>query len=290
MDKIKNYLPEEIISQFNRFEYLNEIRLKRNSRVCVKKDGKNFILDVCTSDRVFEEILDKLFSHSYHSQLKNIVEGYISLGDGYRAGVAGNAVVYDGEITNLSEIISVNLRIPHLVRGIAEPVLDLISNDGFKSGVLIYSPPAVGKTTLLRDIILRLSDIPYNKRIALIDSRREIYLPKMERISLLDAYIGYPMAKAIELAVRTMSPDYIICDELSNENDVQAVLKNQSSGVPIIATAHGLSLSSMLSRASIASLHENHVFDYYVGLKRKSGERSFMFDIQIASEVNKKVV
>ncbi len=279
MRGLYKYLPQDLMKLLSKYDTVNEIRLKRNARCVIKTGDKNVFLDYNTPDERFDLILDKLLCHSYHSKLSELVQGYISLGNGYRVGIAGQAVVTDGVVTNISDIISVNIRIPHLIRGICEPVIKYMYSNNFTEGVLVYSAPGVGKTTLLRDIILRLCDMPINRRVALVDSRCEVYLNEMSRYPLLDVYLGYPKEKGIELAIRTMAPDVIICDEIGNEIECEAILSNQSSGVPIIATTHGSDFSSVIMRAGIRRLYDNRVFGCYMGIKREQNRNKFTYEI-----------
>ena len=279
MKKLERYLPCDILAAIKDYGQINEINIKRNSRVVVKKDRDNYIMDIDTPSVVFDGILDKLLEHSYHSKLPEIVEGYISLGEGYRVGIAGQAVTKDGTITNISEIGSVCIRIPHTVRGISEPIVAWLDQRGYAEGVLIYSPPGIGKTTLLRDLTLRLCDTPIYKKIALIDTRCEIYLPFMSRYPMLNVYSSYPKDKGIEHSVRTLAPDIVVCDEIGNDAETDAILKNQSAGVPIIATAHGSDFNSLIKRKNIRRMHDACVFGCYVGIKRRTHSNKFDFTV-----------
>lgn len=279
MKELNEYLPVSIIDEIDKYDRINEIRLKRDARVCIRKDGKNIILNSFTDSNQFNMVLDKLTRYSYHSQLENILEGYISIRGGYRVGISGRAVLKNGKITNISDIVSVSIRIPMLIRGISKPIVTYLNSTNFTKGVLIYSPPGVGKTTLLRDLALLLSDAPMYKRVALIDSRKELYIPEMEKYSLIDPYIGYPKSKGIELAIRTMAPDIIICDEIGNDDDTNAILNNQNAGVPIIATAHGVSFSQMILRSNIEKLYSKNVFACYIGISRTYSQNTFRFDL-----------
>ena len=96
---------------------------------------------------------------------------------------------------------------------------------------------------------------------------------------LVDVLHGYPRAKGIEIATRTLSPEVIFCDEIGSAEEARAILGAQNSGVPLIATAHAESREALLRRPSIRLLYENHIFRYYIGLRRKPGARAFDFDV-----------
>ena len=278
MKKLEAYLPTDILTELKGYGRINEIRLKRNSRVVVKKDDRYCQLKVMTDSLRFDDIVDNLLEHSYHSKLSGLVEGYIALGDGYRVGIAGQAVIRNGTVTNLSEIGSVNIRIPYIIRGVSQPVTEYLRMNGFRPGILIYSPPGVGKTTLLRDLILSLASAPYLKRLSVIDSRNELFHPCMADLPMLDIYTGYPKHNGIEQAIRTMAPDIIVCDEIGNDDETEALLANQSAGVPIIATAHGVDHSSLIDRNNIRRMDERGVFGCYIGIRRKGSSEKYDFE------------
>lgn len=280
MKKLEKYLPVELLEIVKSTGDVNEIRIKRNSKVTLKTDNRHTILDNYIDSPCFDNILDKLLCHSYHSKEEELLAGYISLGDGYRCGVAGQAVIRSGKLTNISEIDSVCIRIPHLIRGVCEPLFNSIQKYSFRCGVLIYSPPGEGKTTLLRDLCIRLCDSPVYRRVALIDSRREVFVPLMQRYPLLDVYSGYPKDIGFENAIRSMAPDIAMCDEIGNIEETEAILANISCGVPIIATTHGSELEEIMRRKNIMKLCESGVFGIYAGIKRKRQSRKYEYVIR----------
>jgi stage III sporulation protein AA len=109
-----------------------------------------------------------------------------------------------------------------------------------------------------------------------IDSRNEIYRADAFRHSIADIFNSYPKSVGIELAVRTMSPEYVVCDELGAD-EASSILSTQSFGVPIIASAHAPSLEALLSRRVFKELDECGVFSTYVGIRRE--RHGFAFDI-----------
>ena len=93
---------------------------------------------------------------------------------------------------------------------------------------------------------------------------------------IADIYNSYPKNVGIELAVRTMSPQYVVCDELGAD-EAASVLSTQSFGVPLIASAHAPSLDALLSRKVFRELDGSGIFSTYVGIAREG--HGFSFDI-----------
>ena len=222
---------------------------------------KNILFgEVLTSDEMAYTV-DRMCQGSLHSYEDTIKDGYIPIGDGCRAGVCGN---FCGG--NVKDVTSIRIRIPRTVYGIGDSLVRRLITEN--AGMLVYSPPGVGKTTLIRDVASILSSPPYLKRVSVIDSRNEIYRPDAFVRSSADIYSGYPKAKGIELAVRTMSAQYIICDELGPD-EARVLLDTQSFGVPTVATVHAPSLDALLSRSVFSDLDRAGLFSLYVGISRE---------------------
>ena len=131
--------------------------------------------------------------------------------------------------------------------------------------------PGVGKTTLLRDLCRRLSTGEGAKRVAVIDSRGELS-GDYGRCALVDVLFGYPKAEAIEIAVRTLSPEVVAVDEIASRREAEAVLAVAGGGVPLIATTHASGLAEALARPAVKPLWRAGIFRLAVGLRRE-GER-----------------
>ncbi len=236
--------------------------------------GKEIIL---TQEEMLS-VVSRLCEESVHTYSSTINEGYITLSDGLRVGVCGKARCEGGKILSVREITSVCVRIPHSIYGVASDILPLILQKQRVYSTLIYSLPGVGKTTVLRDLAARLSQ---KKRVAVVDSRGEIYIREMFAHSLCDFLDGYPKGVGIELATRTLSPEAIICDEIGDDDTV-GILAAQNTGVPLIATAHGENFSEILMRTGIRKLCDAGIFRFYIGLCREAGCEKFTFDIKDA--------
>ena len=265
---LRNYLPEHIYNTLRLYNPVNEIRLHKDKNTVIVSDNRNIITDTLCTAAEFSVIIDKFCNHSLHAYADTINNGYITSGI-YRIGVCGKMT--NG---NVNEITSLNIRVPHIIRNVSGYIIDILRRDNYQSGLLIYSPPAVGKTTVLRDLIITLSAF---KRIAVIDSRNELYDGNAMTSPLIDIFHGYTKEAAIEIAVRTMSPEYIICDEIGSYNECTAILSVQNTGVPLIATAHAADITELIRRPNIKLLRDNMIFKYYVKIIRNG--KTFDFEV-----------
>ena len=83
---------------------------------------------------------------------------------------------------------------------------------------------------------------------------------------MLDILSGYPRSQGIEIAIRTMSPDYIICDEISSPDDRQALLQCIGSGVRICTSIHAGTLSELQCHPVLQDIP--NIFQWYYGIDR----------------------
>lgn len=124
-----------------------------------------------------EQLCDAVTDYSRYAAGETLSRGYLTARGGFRVGVCGTAVLREGVNTNLRDISSVTVRIGREQPGLGDEVLSQLFRDGqFRSTVLL-SPPGLGKTTLLRDLIRGLSDgvggLPEH-RVSVVDERGEI--------------------------------------------------------------------------------------------------------------------
>lgn len=269
---LAEYLPDSLRRMISAApDGISELRLRRGGPVSATLSGVNRILGVCGADEI-EYTVMKLCGGTLHAHEATLAEGYISFGDGGRAGVCSAS----GRIDSARDVTSVNIRLPRAIFGISGPVIEYISKNGYDRGILIYSPPAAGKTTVLRDIAKTLSQPPHSKRICLIDSRRELYTRELDG-GLIDVIGCRDKGRAMSEAVRTMSPEYLICDEIGTESEAEAVIEAQNTGVPLIASAHCGEFGALMRRPAIKLLAARQVFDAFIGLTRNAGRLGFEF-------------
>ena len=288
---ILKYLPiqaSEAVTLFSKTlsgkdQRISEIRLRANAPMSVTYMNRN--VHIFGGEMVFcnayevAATLQKLCEDSVHTYSETLKEGFVALENGYRIGVCGRAGIAGDSIKSIYEISSLAIRIPHPVSGISGEILRLIVKPEGIAGVLFYAPPNVGKTTLIRDLAASLSGGVRPRKTALIDTRGEIYMKEMFENNLVDVLRGYPRAKGIEIATRTLSPEIIFCDEIGSAEEAKAILSAQNSGVPLIATAHADSKEALFRRPNIRILYENEIFRYYIGMKRRGDFTTFDFDV-----------
>lgn len=216
-----------------------------------------------------EESIVSMCAHSVHAHQQEFREGFISLRGGHRAGICGTAVLGGEGITAVREITSINLRVAREVPGAANDIIEQVFAHGLQ-GLLIAGVPASGKTTVLRDLARQLAGGRAGRfwKVAVVDERCEIGAvhdgePQNDLGCCCDVLSGYPKAAGMRVAVRTLSPDVVICDEVGGP-EADAMLDCLNCGVRVVATAHAQSAAELLCRPYIMKLLDSGAFQKIV--------------------------
>ena len=143
----------------------------------------------------------------------------------------------------------------------------------------MFAPPGVGKTTLLRAVTARMAGGEQARRVAVVDTRGELCAGLESHTLLLDLLSGYPRGAGISIAARTLSAELIVCDEIGEVKEAEAIVAAQNCGVPFLATAHADSVGGLLRRTGLYQLHRARIFGAYVGIRRRLGGGDFCYEV-----------
>lgn len=187
--------------------------------------------------------------------------GFITARGGHRIGLCGEALQKNGEVTGIRAITSLCVRVAGDYPGIAEALKNI------SGSVLILGAPGWGKTTLLRDLIRQISR---KEQVCVVDERGELFPPELPGGNRTDVLTGCEKKTAIPMLLRTMGPDCIAVDEITEAEDVQALLQAANCGVRLLATAHAASVSEFRSRNVYKPLMDNPVFSTLAVLQKNN--------------------
>ncbi|MGN0498095.1 MAG: ATPase, T2SS/T4P/T4SS family [Acutalibacteraceae bacterium] len=236
---------------------------------------------IVATQRDIADCFQNLCNYSVYSRQNEIRKGFITMQGGHRAGICGTAVYRGGEIYNIRDISGINLRIAREIFGCADKLLEQIKS--LSGGMLLCGPPSCGKTTLLRDIARQLSTV-YSKKTVVIDERGELGAMfagvSQNDLGNSDVLDGYSKSDGVMQAVRCLSPDYIICDEIGTSNESFLLEQSLNAGVNVIATLHAGSAAELLRKPQGAALIKSGAFEKIVFLKSRKnpGEIKEVFD------------
>lgn len=258
---------------------LMEVRLHSSGPVCFAFPNKTLFLQKNggTSSALTEEVYivnnesirecaDKLCHYSVHSCTKQLSEGCFVIGNGIRVGVSG--IYSSAESYMLTEFCSFNFRLPREVKGCA----DGIFSETFDRNIIICGAVNSGKTTLLRELCRLNGDL---RKTVLIDERNEVAAfysgtPQNDVGAMTDIIGNCSRSRGIMSAIRTLSPEVIVCDEIASVDDAEAIITGLSCGVRFIVTAHGESVSEVTKRAELKMLIDSGFFHKLIFLRGSS--------------------
>lgn len=263
MLEILKYFPLNISNKINNIvnknaDQVQEIRVRINGPIILKINEKeDLIVNHYTDREEIMQIMQSICNNSIYSYQNEIINGYITINGGHRVGITGDIVLEDNKVINIKYISSLNFRIARQLldcsNNILKYVIDLDNNTIFHT--LIVSPPGAGKTTILKDLVRKISDgIPEigfkGIDVSLIDERGEIsamYKGKPQNnIGIrTDVLENVTKPLGIKMAIRSMAPKVIVADEIGSLADIEAINYAVCSGVKGIFTAHSFDFESM---------------------------------------------
>ena len=280
-----SFLPGRLVECIDKINskigFLEEIRIRKNRNAYIIVNGENISLNVIVNELEMEQMIKDITKSSLYAFRDTIVNGYIPYENGIRIGIIGTASLENGQIMGIYNISELAIRLPNLI----DVDVEWLSNQIENHSSLIYSPPGEGKTTLLRALIKKLSSGRQALRVVVVDSRNELSFNSCDKSSFSCFLQGYPRKIGIEIAIRTMNAQMLVCDEIGDISDARAIIEAQGAGVPIIATCHGSNLGDILSHIGILELHKHRIFDYYIAIKRGKSQ-NYAYTINNWREAN----
>ena len=275
---IVNYLPDGLMEEakllFNELgEQINEIRLRvgRTAVAMLSTGHRLFRVDKPVSSDEIQSCFEKICSYSVYSHQSELAQGFITLPGGHRVGICGCACLDKSGNRTVKNISSLNIRVAVEHIGCSDGLFDSLFSEKI-TGTLIAGPPCSGKTSLLKDIALKLSSSPFYKKTVLVDERDELAAmfrgaPCNTLGEFCDVLSGYPKGEGIINAVRTLSPDIIICDEIGNRGDAESVCDVINTGIVMIASVHACNVNELYRREPVKKLLQSGAFETIVLLK-----------------------
>lgn len=249
------YMPENVRKIVDRVYngQIEEVRIRLDMPLCICVGGESFMLGesgfVSKSEESYyptkEDIetgLSKITEASYYSFENEIKNGFVTIYGGHRIGIGGRGVVTNGEIVSICDVSSLNFRFARQILNCADDAVCEIKDGKNINNTLIVSPPCYGKTTLLREVMRKLSNLGF--KVCAIDERGELCamaggVPYYDIGINTDVYCGLEKAVATRMAIRSLSPQVVIMDELGTAEDIECVKYASTCGVGVIATMHG---------------------------------------------------
>lgn len=237
-----------------------------SNRFALKQNGLPLVVGRSDIDRV----IAKASKYSVYAVDDEMKKGYIPYGK-YRIGVAGEGVLDDGKLLSVKNVSSIVIRVPHQVKTAADEIASETVDNHLST--LVISPPAAGKTTMLRELA-RLASKRFNTVI--IDERYELAScvdgkPQLD-IGDADVVSGVPKIVAYENCVRALNPEIIVTDEVFRDGEIDAVCDTIRSGVKVFASVHGDSIESLANNKRFAPLFDAFDFAVVLSKRRRVGE------------------
>ena len=276
--KIGTLLKERLLK-----EQIYEIRIKIGKPILVySKYGENIVNYVPTKEDM-KSLIQKISNYSLYAYEEDIRQVFITIKGGHRIGIAGECVMEKGEVKTIRNISSINIRVCSEVIGCSDKLIKYIysQKENRIFNTIIISPPKCGKTTILRDIARNISNGMnsiglYGRKVAVIDERSEIGachfgIPQNDLGMRTDILDNCLKKEGMIMAIRSLSPEILICDEIGTKGDVEALLMAFNSGVNIITSIHGFTIEDLYKRKVFHELLDNGIIERAIVLSSRKG-------------------
>lgn len=295
LDNIFFILPEKIKNEvrlIKKYSDLQEIRIKVNKPLIVQIGKDEYVSNYKATEDDMKKILNKMSGYSIYAVEEELRQGYVTIKGGHRIGICGECVTEGLRVKTIKNISSINIRVCKEIIGCSNKLMKNIVLKDRVLNTIIISPPKCGKTTILRDITRNLSNGMKEmglagKKISVIDERSEIGasangVPQMDIGIRTDIMDNCPKSIGIMMAIRSMAPEVIVCDEIGTYEDMKSVLAAINCGVNIITTIHGFGIEDLYNRDVFKDITQNNVFEKAIILDgtKTAGSIKYIYDFR----------
>ena len=152
-----------------------------------------------------------------------------------------------------------------------------------------------GKTTILRDLIRKLSNgieqIGYKGiNVGVVDERGEIAamyrgIPQNDVGIRTDVLDNVPKSVGLSMLIRSMAPKVIVADEIGNKEEIKPIMQAMCSGVKGVFTAHGGSIEDIKINPTLNELANNGAFEKIIFLNEK--EKGEVDKVYVLNKIQK---
>jgi stage III sporulation protein AA len=271
-DEILEYLRLARVSERS----VNEIRLRLYGTLSLVVSGRNVALGSRVSKEELREIFKRVCGGAVYAHRDDMCRGFVTLDGGVRVGVCAEARYERDSVVGVGEISSLVFRIPSSECSFADGLYSSWLSSG-SGGMLICSAAGEGKTSAIRSLARLIGGGKHPYRVVVVDERCEFDTGKYSGTHV-DILRGYRRPLGVDIAIRTLSAEVVIVDEVSSREDASAILSALGAGVRVIATAHAKSFSDVARRPYIKELIDAGSFDTVCVISRKNGRFGFALE------------